>query len=164
VNHQSRTKPGMRRVSTIFACLICVLVFVALWWERSRVSQPASSSIHETAQAAATNLVEFAKSRMTGGIGVIFSVDPATGLPTIHAVAIGSPAERAGLRAGDMITKVDGVSVRGRPEAQVAENIRGMSFGSVTIDVSRGGATNLQYVVPRSSWGSLRRLSFNPYE
>src|SRR5689334_20652250 len=76
---------------------------------RSRPSK--SSSAKANLQAALTNPVEFAKERVTGGIGVGIGPDRATGLPMIAVVTRGSPADKAGLRARDVILKVDGVSI-----------------------------------------------------
>ena len=57
------------------------------------------------------------------GIGV--EVDARDGVITIIKPIEGSPAERAGLRAGDKIYGVDGWSTRGKPLDQVVERIRG---------------------------------------
>ena len=67
----------------------------------------------------------------------------------------GSPAETAGLRAGDFILQVDGVATSGRKLVQNVESIRGFSAGSVTLTVQRTRSTNLQCVIHRSSWKNL---------
>jgi hypothetical protein len=36
--------------------------------------------------------------------------------------------------------------------------------GKVTLSIQRGGATNIEHVIKRSSWNILRGLSYNPYE
>ena len=103
-----------------------------------------------------TNVVDYAKNRITGGIGAVMTTDRATGLPTIADVKVDSPADRAGLRTGDLITKVNGLATAGLPLAQVVEGIRGFSGGRVTLTVQRSGSTNFECVVQRSSWNNLR--------
>ena len=75
-----------------------------------------------------TNTVAFAKSRLTGGVGVLIQVDPATGYPKIHAVVPGSPAEQAGLRPLDHILEIDGVTTIGQPLEQNVEKITGVCW------------------------------------
>jgi C-terminal processing protease CtpA/Prc len=120
--------------------------------------------LRQTLKTAVTNPVEFAKSRVTGGIGVNLTTDPASALPLIAAVGAGSPADRAGLRAGDLITKVDGLATTNLPPPQLADAIRGFTGGRVTLTILRDGTTNIERVIERSSWNTLRRLSYNPYE
>jgi len=103
-----------------------------------------------------TNVVDYAKNRITGGIGAVVTTDRATGLPIIAEVKVDSPADRAGLRTGDLITKVNGLATAGLPLAQVVEGIRGFSGGRVTLTVQRSGSTNFECVVQRSSWNNLR--------
>ena len=155
----------MRRV-------ICVLLLGAFagailftsWATRSRWARAYGlPSMKETVEAVVTNPVEFAKNRLTGGVGVQLTADPASGLPSIRATSAGSPADRSGLRAGDIITKVDGLGTKGRPIFQVAESIRGFSAGEVALTVQRG-STNIEFVIRRSSLNVLRSQSFNPYE
>ena len=80
----------------------------------------------------------------------------------IHGVVAGSPAEKAGLREGDHIIQVDGVPTSGRTLAQVVESIRGFAAGSVTLTIQRSGSTNLQCVIHRSSWKSLKINAHQP--
>lgn len=50
----------------------------------------------------------------------------------------GSPAEKAGIKSGDIITHVNGQSMAGRSSSEVAATIRGPEGTSVTVTVKRG--------------------------
>jgi C-terminal processing protease CtpA/Prc len=142
------------RIFGIFAAT-AVLVF-ALWAAQTRSTRrPSPESLKDTIHSAITNPVAFAKNRFTGGVGAVLGVDQATGLLLIRQVIAGSPAEKAGLREGDLILQIDGIATRGRMLAQNVESIRGFAMGSVTLTVQRSGSTNLQCVIRRSSWKSL---------
>ena len=149
------------RVIGIFA-FTAVVVF-ALWATRASSARQAHKvSIKDTIHSAITNPADFAKTHFTGGIGVILATDLATGLLVVNEVAVGSPAEKAGLRKADIIIKVNGEATSGRTLAQNLEGIRGFAAVSVTLTVQRNGSTNLQCVIRRSSWNRLRGLSYNP--
>lgn len=151
------------RVIGIFAS-IGVVVF-ALWAARARSArQPDRASVKDTIHSAITNPVDFAKAHFTGGIGIILATDPATGLPVINEVGVGSPAEKASLCKADIIIKVNGEATGGRTLAQNLESIRGFAAGSVTLTVQRNGSTNLQCVIRRSSWNRLRGLNYRSNE
>jgi S1-C subfamily serine protease len=110
--------------------------------------------IAPSVQLAITNPVQFAKSHVTGGIGAIVLVDPASGLPRIQTLVAGSPAQKAGLQGGDLIVEVDGVATRGRSLNQNIECIRGIASVGVALTIQRGG-TNLNCVIHRSSWSGM---------
>jgi carboxyl-terminal processing protease len=73
------------------------------------------------------------------GIGVLMS--EANGLLVVARVIAGSPADKAGVKAGDQITAVDGVSTSGYTFDQLATKIRGDVGTKVTISVLHEGAT-----------------------
>jgi carboxyl-terminal processing protease len=58
----------------------------------------------------------------------------------------GSPAQRAGLQAGDMILKVNGRDVTGLPLDQVVERISGKAGTSVSLTILRPGTSHMQNV------------------
>jgi C-terminal processing protease CtpA/Prc len=142
------------RVVGIFAS-IGVVVFL-LWLARTHsVRRPGQESLKDTIHSAITNPAAFAKAHFTGGVGVIMSTNSANGLPQINEVMAGSPAEEAGLREGDVIQQIDGISTSGRTLAQNVESIRGSVLAGVTLTVQRNGSTNLQFVLHRNSWKRL---------
>lgn len=50
----------------------------------------------------------------------------------------GSPAERAGIRPKDVITKVNGKSIKGKALDEVVKDVRGKENTEVTLTVQRG--------------------------
>ena len=71
------------------------------------------------------------------GIGV--RIDTATdGFPVVDKVFKGSPAEKAGLKAGDELTEVDGKSTAGHDLDDVAGWVRGEAGTTVKIEVRSG--------------------------
>jgi C-terminal processing protease CtpA/Prc len=148
-----------RTVALLVACVMCVAGLLAWRAVSSRGSQSAGS-LGQSLKTAATNPVEFAKNRFTGGIGVVAGTNLGSSFPVIRAVAASSPADRAGLRAGDLITKVNGLSTSNRPLRQVAEDVRGFSGGQVTLTIQRGGTADFECVVKRTSRNTLRGLSY----
>ncbi|KAB3534754.1 S41 family peptidase [Alkaliphilus pronyensis] len=61
----------------------------------------------------------------------------------IADVISGAPAEKAGLKAGDEILKVDDTLTRGMSSSEVASIIRGPEDTEVTIRIRRAGVKNL---------------------
>ena len=51
----------------------------------------------------------------------------------------GSPAEKAGLKKGDIILKIDGESVKGKTSSDVSKLIKGMTGSKVSVTISRDG-------------------------
>ncbi len=70
-----------------------------------------------------------------GGIGVV--IDNKDGTITIVNVLKGNPAEKAGLRSGDIIRKVDGEPINGMTPEEIARKIRGKEGTQVKITVER---------------------------
>ena len=71
------------------------------------------------------------------GIGAQVGLED--GLPVIVAPFDGSPAEEAGIKAGDIIIEVDGEDVTAWPLGDIVEKIRGEAGTAVNITVVRPG-------------------------
>lgn len=71
------------------------------------------------------------------GIGITFSTISAGGL--VLAVYKGTPAEKAGLLSGDIITHVQGTSVAGCTSEKIKTAVSGESGSSVALKVLRNG-------------------------
>jgi carboxyl-terminal processing protease len=78
------------------------------------------------------------------GIGVgIHGVPGGLGIETVYA---GSPARRAGIRAGDVIVAVDGKKLAGLTEDAATALIKGREGTQVTLGLRRGRATFVRRV------------------
>lgn len=69
------------------------------------------------------------------GIGAMLRADNDTGLLEVMNTIPGSPAERAGLKAGMLIQKVNDTSLEGRPLAECISMIRGPVGSKVRLEV-----------------------------
>jgi carboxyl-terminal processing protease len=76
-----------------------------------------------------------------GGIGVTFGLK--NDKPTIARVLPGTPAEKAGVKADDVIAEVDGKTTAKLTVDQISESIRGLKGTTVTIGLERAGAKSL---------------------
>lgn len=70
------------------------------------------------------------------GIGV--QIKPNATETVIVAPLEGSPAEKAGLKPGDVITKVDGKDIKGMPQDEITPLIMGQAGTDVTLTIRRG--------------------------
>jgi len=70
-----------------------------------------------------------------GGIGIELGLT--NGYFTVIAPMDGTPAARAGLRAGDRITAVDGASLKGEKLIDVVQRLRGQPGTEVALDIRR---------------------------
>jgi carboxyl-terminal processing protease len=64
----------------------------------------------------------------------------------ITATFDGSPASKAGLRFGDRIVEVDGVTMRGKPSIEVRDKIRGPRGSTVKVTLERAADKRLEKV------------------
>ena len=78
------------------------------------------------------------------GIGVV--LDQRSAAPVVIAVIDGSPAHRAGLRAGDIIATVDGQETARLPEGELADLVRGEPGTLVRLGIERPGSTEREIV------------------
>jgi len=72
------------------------------------------------------------------GIGVMVDHDETTGYDAIVGVLPDSPAEKAGVVAGDLIVSVDGVLFKGKTEQQIVGAIRGKAGEALKLVLLRG--------------------------
>lgn len=80
--------------------------------------------------------LERSLNNITGGIGVYITSNGK--YCEITGVVSGSPAEQAGVQAGDKILKVDGENVEGKGSDYVSGKVRGEIGTGVTVMVMRG--------------------------
>lgn len=76
-----------------------------------------------------------------GGLGI--RIDPRDNWVTIVTPLPGTPAEHAGLRAGDRIVEVNGERTKGWSSDEAVEKLRGPKGSEVNIMVSRPGVEGL---------------------
>ena len=110
--------------------------------------------------------IEETRNRQTGiykGIGA--AVSEKEGGPLVEYVYPGSPAEKAGLLAGDVVLKVDGISVESLSLNYIVENlIQGLAGSSLEMVVNRNGEevtlriTRGEVVIPGSEVGDVAEM------
>jgi carboxyl-terminal processing protease len=86
--------------------------------------------------------VAFLDNRPAAGIGAELDVDPQTHAVRVADVFPDSPAEAAGLAAGDLITAIDGRAPPATTPADVATALRGKAGTVVRIGYTRDGETH----------------------
>ena len=74
------------------------------------------------------------------GIGVV--LDQRSSAPLVRSVVDGSPASRAGLRAGDIIASVDGMETTRLPLGDLAALVRGAPDTEVQLGIERAGSAD----------------------
>jgi carboxyl-terminal processing protease len=72
-----------------------------------------------------------------GGIGSL--VRNSGDYVVISEVYKGFPADKAGIKPGDLLKKVDGVSLRGLPTEKVSEKLKGNPGTDITLTIDRNG-------------------------
>jgi len=77
-----------------------------------------------------------------GGIGV--NITSYKNAIIVLSVIEGRPAEKAGIRSGDIIVEVDGINVTGYSLPEVSELIKGPEGTKVTIGILRGENSSIQ--------------------
>ncbi len=82
------------------------------------------------------------------GIGVYLILDEERNLVKIYGVIPNSPAEAAGVQAGDYITSINGMNVDGSQLEKISDELRGKEGSKVTFKVLRDTQT-LEFNVTR---------------
>ncbi len=80
------------------------------------------------------------------GIGVNVKYVASTGLLKVTRVRAGSPAKKAGLEAGDMISKIDGVDVSSMSYTDAANRLKAAVGTEIKLTLLRGESTVLATV------------------
>ncbi|MBO7261193.1 MAG: S41 family peptidase [Bacteroidaceae bacterium] len=76
------------------------------------------------------------------GIGAIIRQYPEKNLIAIEEPYEGMPAARYGLKAGDLILRIDGEDMRGKTNAEVSDKLRGEPDTKLVVTVSRPGVSD----------------------
>lgn len=94
---------------------------------------------------------QIAKANLEGsfeGIGVWFTIDESGQLVVIAPIA-DSPAEEAGIKAGDLILEIDGQSTSGMTSLEASSKIRGEKGTEVTLTVLHQDETQEEITITR---------------
>lgn len=83
-----------------------------------------------------------------GGLGIQISIRDK--ILTIMTPIEGTPAERAGLRSGDQIVKIDGKSTKGISTDKAVSKMRGDPGTKITLTIQREGEEPLDYEIERA--------------
>jgi carboxyl-terminal processing protease len=83
-----------------------------------------------------------------GGLGIEITMEE--GLVKVIAPIEGTPAERAGILAGDLITHVDGIAIKGRTLAQAVRQMRGRPGTGITLVIRRDGRADFPLTITRA--------------
>lgn len=83
-----------------------------------------------------------------GGIGVELGVR--NDQPTVIRVLEGNPAEKAGVKTGDVVSAINGESTKDWDTSKVAEKVRGEVDTTVKLTVSRDG-TSKEFTITRAT-------------
>lgn len=75
------------------------------------------------------------------GAGMTVSADPESNKIVVTTVFSGTPADKAGLKAGDIIVQIDGKAMDGVKLEEATDRIKGAAGTSVTLTVKRGEKT-----------------------
>lgn len=82
-----------------------------------------------------------------GGIGIVVDVDDESERLMVVTPVLDTPAQRAGLRAGDLIMAVDGNDTEGMDANDSVMHIRGEPGSEVTLTIQSRGETDTKDVV-----------------
>jgi carboxyl-terminal processing protease len=85
------------------------------------------------------------------GIGAQVEQDPVTGDIVIVTPFSGSPAEAAGIRAGDIVRTVDGESTENWSVAQAVQRIRGRDGTDVVLGIERADGSSEDVTITRGT-------------
>jgi len=84
-----------------------------------------------------------------GGVGIVLGVKDKT--LTVVSPIEGTPSEKAGIKSGDQIAKIDGADSKDMALDEAVSKIRGPEGSTVTLGIRRGSEPLKDYVLTRSS-------------
>lgn len=84
------------------------------------------------------------------GIGVLIEPDATTSFIRAYYVVPGTPADKQGMHAGDLIESVDGTSTKGLSTEGASKLLRGKAGSIVRVSVARPGGEPRDYAIARS--------------
>jgi carboxyl-terminal processing protease len=85
-----------------------------------------------------------------GGVGIVISIRGEDKVLTVVSAIEGTPADRLGIRAGDEIIEIDGVSTKGFDTEKAASMMRGQPGTIVNLKIHRPGIPEaLSYAIVR---------------
>jgi carboxyl-terminal processing protease len=87
--------------------------------------------------------------RQISGIGVMIEPDAASGDVRLSYVVPGTPADRAGLRVGDVLTSIDQTPTKGLAVEAASKLLRGRAGTNVTVGVARTGVAGFASTIRR---------------
>ena len=96
-------------------------------------------------------LEEFSNSLQGTFVGVGIELVPGYGYPNVLRIIEGSPAEDAGIRAGDSIIKVDGNDIAEESLPNIVQKIQGPEGTRVRLTIRRDGGDDFDIEILRSS-------------
>jgi carboxyl-terminal processing protease len=97
-------------------------------------------------------------------LGVGLEITLKDGFPTVVSPIEGLPADRAGVRAGDRIIKIDGKPTKGMSAMHAVKMVRGPKETKVTLSILRQGVANpLDFSITRGFF-PLRSVRYNLME
>ena len=83
-----------------------------------------------------------------GGLGIEITMED--GLVKVIAPIEGTPAEQAGLKAGDLITHVDGEAIKGKTLLQAVKRMRGRAGTQISLTIRRAGFGDFPITLTRA--------------
>ncbi len=83
------------------------------------------------------------------GIGVMIEPDAASGYLRLTYVVPETPADRAGLRGGDVLTAIDSTTTKGLSVVDASKLLRGRAGSTVAVSVMRTGSPDAAYTITR---------------
>lgn len=90
-----------------------------------------------------------------GGIGSLITYSTKLKRSMIAEPFEGTPAAKAGLKAGDILIEIDGKDLKGKNNAEVSQLLRGQAGTSLKLKVERpndkGGQTPMEFTIVRES-------------